>query len=143
MAAPQPGEIGDLLYDAYGQIEEAVARRLADAGYGDIRPVHAPAFQAAAATDAPTVSTMAAAAGVTKQHMSQLVLELERLGYVTRAPCEDARKKNVTLTQRGRMATQTAAAATAEVEARWRRELGVRGANSLVSGLRRITAGAS
>ncbi|MGK5534099.1 MarR family transcriptional regulator, partial [Streptomyces sp. URMC 129] len=57
--------------------------RLADAGYGDLRPVHGLAFQALRPHGA-TGSELARRLGVTKQAAGQLVDDLERRGYVRR-----------------------------------------------------------
>jgi DNA-binding MarR family transcriptional regulator len=138
-ASTAPGELGDLLYQAYELLEQALHAALVAGGFGDVRPAHAPAFQALTTLGRPTVSSMAAAAGVTKQHMSQLVRELEDLGYLTRAAAPgDARTKVVSLTDRGVAAVRAAASATVSTEVRWRQELGPSAMDALVRALRRI-----
>jgi DNA-binding MarR family transcriptional regulator len=59
--------------------------RLAEAGYGDLRPVHGLAFQALGPAGA-TGSELAERLGISKQAAGQLVDDLERRGYVRRAP---------------------------------------------------------
>jgi DNA-binding MarR family transcriptional regulator len=135
----EPGELGELLFEAYAVLDRALQDALVASGYADIRPAHAPAFRAASLPTA-TVTSMAAATGVTKQHMSQLVAELERFGYLRRSPGADARTKVVHLTERGVDAVRVAADATAAVEAAWLERLGARGMTALVSALRRCIA---
>lgn len=76
--------------------------RVADAGYGDLRPVHGLAFQALGPHGA-TSSELAARLGVTKQAAGQLVDDLERRGYVRRErhPA-GGRRKLVVLTEAAR-----------------------------------------
>ncbi|WP_026923242.1 MarR family winged helix-turn-helix transcriptional regulator [Glycomyces arizonensis] len=78
-------------------ISEFTARG-AEAGYGDLRPVHGLAFQALGAEGA-TSSELAQRLGVTKQAAGQIVDYLERHGYVERRPHpEGGRRKLVVLT---------------------------------------------
>ncbi|UQX05016.1 MarR family transcriptional regulator [Streptomyces sp. RerS4] len=74
------------------------SRRLADAGYADLRPLHGMAFQALKGPGA-TATELAERLGVTKQAAGQLVDDLERRGYVRREPHPDGgRRKLVVLT---------------------------------------------
>ncbi|MEU4732036.1 MarR family transcriptional regulator [Streptomyces sp. NPDC023588] len=73
-------------------------RRLAEAGYGDLRPVHGMAFQALKGAGA-TGTELAERLGVTKQAAGQIVDDLEKRGYVRREPHpEGGRRKLVVLT---------------------------------------------
>jgi DNA-binding MarR family transcriptional regulator len=139
----EPGTLGDLLLSAYGVMEDAVAAALAGAGFADIRPVHSSAFQQAAQPGA-TVTSMAQGAGVTKQHMSQVVAELEALGYLVRTSDPgDRRVRTVGLTERGRHAAVTAARALVGTESQWRGLLGPEALNALVDALLRIVRNAA
>lgn len=60
-------------------------RRVADAGYPDLRPVHGMAFQALQGAGA-TATELAERLGVTKQAAGQIVDDLEKRGYVRREP---------------------------------------------------------
>ncbi|RKN43262.1 MarR family transcriptional regulator [Streptomyces hoynatensis] len=73
--------------------------RVAEHGYGDLRPVHGLAFQALWPGGA-TATELAGRLGVTKQAAGQLVDDLERRGYVRRqAHPEGGRRKLVVLTE--------------------------------------------
>ncbi|MFF5704638.1 MarR family winged helix-turn-helix transcriptional regulator [Streptomyces sp. NPDC012794] len=73
-------------------------RRLADAGYADLRPLHGMAFQALKGPGA-TASELAERLGVTKQAAGQIVDDLEKRGYVRREPHPGGgRRKLVVLT---------------------------------------------
>jgi DNA-binding MarR family transcriptional regulator len=133
-------DLGVLLLDAYAVLETRVAAALVDAGYGDIRPAHSSAFQQLNATGA-TVTSMAAGAGVTKQHMSQLVRELSTLGYLRRAADPaDRRRTLITLTERGAEAAEVADRALLRVHHDWATLLGPSEAKNLVELLRRLAA---
>ncbi|MET9962991.1 MarR family transcriptional regulator [Streptomyces sp. NPDC006326] len=73
-------------------------RRLGEAGYGDLRPVHGMAFQALKGPGA-TATELAERLGVTKQAAGQIVDDLEKRGYVRRQPHPGGgRRKLVVLT---------------------------------------------
>ncbi|MCX5199094.1 MarR family transcriptional regulator [Streptomyces sp. NBC_00249] len=72
--------------------------RLAEAGHGDLRPVHGMAFQALKGPGA-TATELAERLGVTKQAAGQIVDDLEKRGYVRREPHPGGgRRKLVVLT---------------------------------------------
>lgn len=83
-------------------VQDELYRRLADAGYHDLRPRHGIVLaylddQGSRATE------LAALSGRHKQLIGRTVDELEALGYVTRAPDpSDRRAKLVVPTPRGR-----------------------------------------
>jgi DNA-binding MarR family transcriptional regulator len=71
------------------------------------------------------LTELAEAAGLTKQAVGEAVTELERRGYLTRAPDpSDRRAKLIKLTDRGVDAYWTARRLFAEVEREWAEELG-------------------
>jgi DNA-binding MarR family transcriptional regulator len=127
-----------LLTAAAAGASEAVVRRLAAAGFGDLRPSHAYVFQHLVHGPL-AIKALAARLGMTAQGASKLVLELEQLGYVRRsASAEDRRTHLVELTERGRAlidAGRTARAAfTADVE----QLLGPTGLRRLLAMLQRV-----
>jgi DNA-binding MarR family transcriptional regulator len=73
-------------------------RRVADAGYADLRPVHGLAFQVLRGSGA-TSTELADRLGVTKQAAGQIVDDLERRGYLRRQAHPDGgRRRLVVLT---------------------------------------------
>jgi DNA-binding MarR family transcriptional regulator len=98
--------------------------RLHEHGFTDLQPAHLTVFQYPGPQDA-TPSELAARLGITKQALNYLLGELERLGYLERAPhADDLRSKRIVVTERGSAAIRVIRDAVAEVEAEWTRRLG-------------------
>ncbi|MET9886349.1 MarR family transcriptional regulator [Streptomyces sp. NPDC006430] len=92
-------ELGFLLGLGFQLLIGEFTRRLDEAGYADLRPVHGMAFQALKGSGA-TATELAEHLGVTKQAAGQIVDDLERRGYVRREPHpEGGRRKLVVLTR--------------------------------------------
>ncbi|WP_328686860.1 MarR family transcriptional regulator [Streptomyces caniferus] len=100
-----------LLTAASAGADEAVRRKLEEAGFGDVRRSHGYVFQHL--LDGPlTIGRLAELLGMTGQGASKAVKELESLGYVLRTPDpEDARARLVGLTERGHHVVSEARAA--------------------------------
>ena len=114
---PRPSNTVVLLREAYLVLNDLVVARLAERGHDAVRPAHGAVFQY---LDDPgtTVSTLAARAQMTKQAMAELVVHLERHGYVERVPDpDDRRAKLVRPTRRGQQVVNIAQALVPEVEA--------------------------
>ncbi|RMI41457.1 MarR family winged helix-turn-helix transcriptional regulator [Streptomyces triticirhizae] len=93
------------------------SRRLAEAGYAELRPVHGMAFQALRGHGA-TSSELAERLGVTKQAAGQLVKELEQRGYVRReAHPAGGRRRLVVLTDAAVRHLEVAGGILRELEA--------------------------
>lgn len=85
------------------------------------------------------LTELAARAGITKQTAGFLVDQLERTGYVRRAPDPaDARARLVQIAPRGETAVAVASVAEAGVEAEWTRHLGKQGTSQLRRALTRL-----
>lgn len=114
-------EIPALLGMAYRGVTDEVQARLAELGYGDVRPAHGYAFQFLSwRPEGATAVALGEHLGVTKQAAVQLVEELERRGYVERRPHPgDRRARLVTLTPRGWDCIRAGTDAWREVEDRW------------------------
>ena len=75
--------------------------RLWRAGYTDFRPAHAKVFENLSPISN-TVTSLAENAQMTKQAMSELVIDLETLGYLRRVPHpSDRRAKQIVLSCKG------------------------------------------
>lgn len=125
-----------------GEVKEAAIdalhRRLADQGYGEIRPGHGCVFrfldeQGLRLTD------LALLTGFSKQSVGEFVADLERHGYVERVPDPvDRRAKIIRLTQRGMEAKQVALEFFVEIEGIWAEQLGAERIAALRDTLERI-----
>ena len=69
-------------------------RRVTDAGYQDLRPVHGMVFQVLR-DQGRTSSELATHLGVTKQAAGQIVEDLERRGYLRRGPHPDGGRRRL------------------------------------------------
>jgi DNA-binding MarR family transcriptional regulator len=97
-----PKSLQILLRDARSAIEVAVRAALADNGFGDVTPAHS-ALLRNLGEDGARPSELAAHAGVTRQAITKLVDELERLDLVRRDPDpDDGRGVIIRYTDRGR-----------------------------------------
>ncbi|GAA4498520.1 MarR family winged helix-turn-helix transcriptional regulator [Actinoallomurus oryzae] len=114
------GEIPGLLGMAFHAIMEEVHVRLAEEGFGDVRPAHGFAFQYLSVRGGATAVELGQHLGVTKQAAVQLVDELERRGYVERRPHPaDRRARVVVLASRGWACVGRVVALWTEIENRW------------------------
>jgi DNA-binding MarR family transcriptional regulator len=117
---------GLLLFLPYRAMETRVFEELAAAGFDDFTPSQARVFQRIAPTGS-RLSDLARQAGITKQSAAFLIDQLERSGYVHRAPDpDDNRARLVQISERGARSVQAASAAVARVESEWETHLGTR-----------------
>lgn len=115
---------------------EGLQARLVAAGFDDHRIVHHNVM-AHVTFEGVRLTELAEKAGVTKQAMSELVLDLEQLGYLMRTvDPHDRRAKVIRFTDRGRAAVSEAMQAFAAMES----ALGERSLRSLRRGLLEILA---
>jgi len=97
-----PKSLQILFRDARAAIEAAVRADLAQNGFGDVAPAHS-ALLRDVGEDGSRPRELAAHAGVTRQAVTKLVDELERLDLVRRDPDpDDGRGVIVRYTDRGR-----------------------------------------
>jgi DNA-binding MarR family transcriptional regulator len=123
-SAPDELNLGLLLFIPYRAMEKAVLDAMAAAGFDDITLAQARVFQRID-RDGSRVTDLAEAAQLTKQTVGFLVDQLERAGYVERAPDpRDGRARLVRVAPRGAAAVQASLRVVAEVEAQWTAYLG-------------------
>jgi DNA-binding MarR family transcriptional regulator len=97
-----PKSLQILFRDARSAIDDAVRADLARNGFGDVTPSHA-ALLRNLGDDGARPSELAAHAGVTRQAITKVVDELERLDLVRRDPDpDDGRGVIIRYTDRGR-----------------------------------------
>jgi len=122
---PDDLNTGLLLFISYRAMENRIFAALAAAGF-DITPAQARVAQRIG-PDGTRLTELAEAAQVTKQTASFLVDQLEKAGYVHRAPDpRDARARLVRIGDRGAAAQEVAGRVVTEVEEEWRAHLGER-----------------
>jgi len=94
-------DLGRLLADASAAVNAELMTRLAAGGYDDVRPSQIPVF-AGLTPGGTRISSLAQSAGMSRQAMSMLVRDVERLGYISTSPDPtDRRGTLVRLTDRG------------------------------------------
>ena len=97
-------------------LANALQAHLVAAGFDDHRVVHHNVM-AHVTFEGIRLTELAEKAGITKQAMSELVIDLERLGYLTRtADPHDRRAKLIGFTDKGRAAVREAMRAFAAME---------------------------
>jgi DNA-binding MarR family transcriptional regulator len=105
-------------------ILETFRERLAEEGYPEIRPGHGCVFRFID-EEGSRLTDLAERAGLTKQAVGEVVVDLEALGHVERVQdAEDGRAKVIRLTTRGRTALDAADRIFAGIEAEWAERLG-------------------
>jgi DNA-binding MarR family transcriptional regulator len=130
-----------LLREPFKAGTELLDRRFAERGHPDIRPPHGHVMQFLD-DDGTRVSVLAQRAQMTKQSMAELVVHLERLGYVERVTDpSDRRAKLVRATPRGRQLYAIAREVVAEIEAEWTKRLGKTKMRQLRALLEELNAG--
>lgn len=128
MSDVTPDESGAPLLRLMGLIHQQVSselmRRLAAAGFTDTRMAHNAVFPHVPPEGIRLVD-LAARAGMTKQAMSELVVDLEALGYLRRRPHPgDGRAKLIEFTKRGWSSVEVALASFAAIEAELADDIG-------------------
>lgn len=105
-------------------LEDELHRRLATAGFPDIRPPHAPVF-AHLTADGMRLNELAERAQLTKQMLNYLINSLEESGYVERLDDPaDRRGRIVRLTARGAEAGRASKTIAQQIEREWTSRIG-------------------
>lgn len=113
-----------LLNQVFDEFSDELLRRLADAGFGDLRPAHGCVF-GYVEPDGSRLTDLAERARLTKQSVGEAATNLERRGYVERIPdATDGRVKIIRLTDRGREAQRIGLALIDEIERDWAERYG-------------------
>jgi DNA-binding MarR family transcriptional regulator len=130
-----------LLREPFRVASAELVQRFAERGHPEVRAPHGNVFQFLD-DEGTRVSVLAERAFMTKQSMSELVLHLERHGYVERVPDpSDRRAKLVRATARGAEVYAIAREFRAEVETAWTERLGERKMRQLRRLLQELNAG--
>jgi DNA-binding MarR family transcriptional regulator len=140
MNVPVTAEIGDLLGELRAGLVDEVRRRLAEAGYTDVRASHDCVFRHLT-PDGVRLRDLAESSQLTPPAIGEHVDELERLGYVERVPDpSDRRAKLIRPTRRGAAFMRAAYDALSEIEREWRGALGAKALTGLRDALAEVRA---
>ena len=117
--------IGRLLQQAERAYRGAAVKRLQQRGHQHVTLAHV-ALLSYLDLDGTRITVLAERAGITKQSMRQLAIELETLGYITRSDDPtDHRASLLKFTEDGWRFLRDANAIKQELEARYNAQLGV------------------
>ncbi len=130
-------DIGLLLGLAWDCYRQVLRRRLADAGFPDIRPPDGDLFRMLYHSGGLTASQIAQFLGVTRQAASKTIDSLQARGYAARERRVggDGRERLVRLTDRGLAVRSAAIAFATEIEAQLRQAAGAQVVDDLRLGL--------
>ena len=118
MVAARPTNLRQLLQAAIRRLNVQIAKALQSDGYADITATHTMLLSNMTLKD-DTVTSIAHRASVSAQAVGRLVSELEERGYLqTAADDNDARRRPIVLTPRGRKLMQASFKVLAEIENR-------------------------
>ncbi|KUH90394.1 MarR family transcriptional regulator [Mycobacterium sp. IS-1556] len=133
--------VGQLLLRLLREFRDDLAAPRAEAGYGDVREPHLAIF-GNIRTGGIRLTELADRAQLSLAATSELVNDLESLGYLTRAPDPaDGRAKLIDLTKRGQALMADAGARVADIEARWADVVGERNFAQMCQTMQRLLDG--
>jgi DNA-binding MarR family transcriptional regulator len=114
-----------LLGVALDHFSTELSRRVAAAGFADIRPGHGCVFGGIDPENGSRLTELADSAMMTKQTVGEVVSDLEKRGYVERVPDpDDGRAKIIRLTTKGREVYLTGWRLNEELEQEWAARFG-------------------
>jgi DNA-binding MarR family transcriptional regulator len=129
-----------LLSVAFDEFSSEVYKRVAAAGFDDIRPGHGCVF-GNIDPGGSRLTDLAFRANMTKQSVGEVTTDLERRGYVERVPDpEDGRAKIIRLTPRGHEAQAVGRRLIDEAEREWAERFGEERIAALREALEAVTA---
>lgn len=135
-------DLGVALFIPYRYMEDRIFRAIQDAGFDDWTLTQVRVFQRIAPNGS-RLTDLADQAQMSKQSAGVLVDQLERLGYVRRAPDPtDGRARLIVIEERGRRAAAVAIATSTEILAEWKAYVGTRNftlLHQILEQLREIT----
>ena len=137
--APKNYNFAQLLRIPFQALVAELHERLADAGFGDVRPTHTIIF-AHVGPEGMRLNELAERAQMSKQVINYLVSAVEEMGYVERIPDpEDGRGKIVRLTEKGLINSQTGRQIIQDIENEWTAKIGEEGMRELRRLLEQLT----
>ncbi len=136
MAPPPGAQLALLLLGGFRAMVDEVVVALDERGHPGVRPVHEFALRAIDA-GADTASELGRALSVSKQAAAKTIAALEQLGYADReADPDDARRKRIRVTARGREFMAIGGALFDRTRERWAAQIGLEELERLEAHLR-------
>jgi DNA-binding MarR family transcriptional regulator len=130
-----------LLNVALDEFVEELYKRIAAAGFGDIRPGHGCVFGGIDPDNGSRLTDLAGRACMTKQSVGEVTSDLEKRGYLERiADPNDGRAKVIRLTGQGREAYAVGRRLIDELERDWAERYGEERLAALRDALEAVTA---
>ncbi len=130
--------IGQLLVRLLREFRDDLAAPRADAGYGDVREPHFQIF-GSIRMGGIRLTELADRAPLSLAATSELVNDLEQLGYLTRRPDPaDGRAKLIDLSERGRDLMANAGERVADIERRWSDLVGQKNFTAMAGTMQRL-----
>ena len=122
---PHPDDplIGARLRYCLAHVEQRLGEALASAGFADIQLVHFKVFRFPPPENERPID-LAQRAGMSKQAMNYLLLQLEELGYVRRVTTEGSSARLVSLTEKGWKVAEIQRATVHLIEREWEQQIG-------------------
>ena len=130
-----------LLGVAFDEFAEELGKRVAAAGYADIRPGHGCVFGNIDPENGSRLTELAERANMTKQSVGEMTSDLEQRGYLERvADPNDGRAKIIRLTAHGHEAYLIGRQLIDELEREWAERHGDERVAALRDALEAVTA---
>lgn len=139
---PDPDDplIGARLRFCLNHVEQRLGEALAAAGFADIQIAHFKVLRFPPPENERPID-LAQRAGMSKQAMNYLLLQLEELGYVQRIAMGDSSARLVSLTEKGWKVAEIQRATVHEIEREWERRLGAERFQTFYAVLKELTDG--
>jgi len=120
---PEDPLLGARLRFALACVEQRILQALTEAGYEDIQVTHFKVLRFPPPENERPID-LANRAGITKQAMNYLLVQLEEMGYLTRQASGTASTRLITLTPKGWDVARLQRETVRAVEADWENRLG-------------------
>jgi DNA-binding MarR family transcriptional regulator len=115
--------IGARLRFGLSYVEQRILDALAAAGFPDIQVAHFKVLRFPPPENERPID-LAQRAGMTKQAMNYLLVQLEEMGYVERVAAEGTTARRISLTERGWAVARIQRYAVRDVEQEWEARIG-------------------
>jgi DNA-binding MarR family transcriptional regulator len=137
---PDPSDplIGARLRFCLRQVEQRLEQALASAGFADIQTAHFKVLRFPPPENERPID-LAQRAGMSKQAMNYLLLQLEELGYVQRVAMDDSAARLVSLTEKGWKVAEIQRATVHQIECEWEQQIGAERFKTFYAVLKELT----